>query len=878
MARVVWIIVSRRWVGSAVAFRSVAPRGTLLVTVGHGGCGPEVSTGARGRARVGRTRAALVGSLAAQQSRNSHTDSQDKHDHDTYQKEEQLLGTHTNKTLLSSPHNSGAITSFKEILKASRIIRRVLLKTCIRLLLDRKKTTKTEVNLPLSVCLSEPAPRGSRKDMEKLIPVINKLQDVFNTVGRESIQLPQIAVVGTQSAGKSSVLENLVGRDFLPRGSGIVTRRPLVLQLVHTTQDECEGVWGWGKFLHTGEKRFHDFSEIRDEIASETEKVAGDNKGISDEPIRLRILSPHVLNLTLIDLPGITRVPVGDQPEDIERLVREMIEGYVANPKCIILAVHAANTDLATSEALKLAREVDPDGKRTLAVCTKLDIMDEGTDATDLLTGKVIPVKLGIIGVVNRSQQDIIDCKSIEEALRDEEVFLRQHYPVLAGRNGTTYLAQSLNRLLMQHIRDTLPVLRHEISSKLGVYESQLHELGEPIKEKGPALLQILTKFAASYCHKIEGTSRDIETHQLSGGARICYIFHQTFSETLNSIAPLEGLQRSDILHAISNAMGPRPALFVSEMAFELLVKRQIRLLLQPSLQCVELVYEELQRIIQYCLSSIRDFQRFPTLRERMNSVVMGLLRERLPLTNQMVENLIRIELAYINTNHPDFVGGTRAAYESYMVAQTRKKLGGGASGSDSQATGSRSDSHVDAPPVQRAPGKVSSLSSVPGKGWLSMLSGRSSTATKEGSPVDGLNIVPTTHLDLHSDSQPPPSGERQEGNLSMNRQQFDCELIEKLIRSYFIIVRQSIQDSVPKAVMHCMVNFVKDDLQHRLVSELYRTESYDALMDESEEIFTRRREIGEMVKALQKASEILSEIRDLQFESKYVGFSDYEY
>lgn len=726
--------------------------------------------------------------------------------------------------------------------------------------------------------------------MEKLIPVINKLQDVFNTVGRESIQLPQIAVVGTQSTGKSSVLENLVGRDFLPRGTGVVTRRPLVLQLVHTNPDDAESSWGWGKFLHTGDKKFENFDEIRDEIAAETEKIAGANSGISSDPIRLRIFSPHVLNLTLIDLPGITRVPVGDQPEDIEKRIREMIEEYISNPKCIILAVHAANTDLATSEALKLAREIDPNGKRTLAVCTKLDIMDEGTDATDLLTGKIIPVKLGIIGVVNRSQQDILDCKSIEDALHDEDVFLRQHYPALAMRNGTTYLAQTLNRLLMQHIRDTLPVLRHEISSKLSVYESQLQELGEPIKEKGPALLQILTKFASNYCHKIEGTSRDIETHQLSGGARICYIFHHIFSDTLNSIGPLEGLTRSDILHAISNAMGPRPALFVSEMAFELLVKRQIRLLLQPSLQCVELVYEELQRIIQYCLSHIRDFQRFPTLREQMNTVVMGLLRERLPMTNQMVENLIRIELAYINTNHPDFVGGTRAAYESYMVAQTRQKV----AGSESQSSGklgSQVDGFQQPTTSSSQPSRSQSSQSQPvsgqQKGWLSSVwSGRSghgaekstgSSPAKDSSLplVEGLNGIPLSGVGPSQSEEPQPSQSSGEG---ISRQQFDCELIEKLIRSYFVIVRKSIQDSVPKAVMHCLVNYVKDDVQQRLVSELYRTESYDALMDESAEISTRRKEIGEMVKALQKAAEILSEIRDLQFESKYVGFSDYEY
>lgn len=715
--------------------------------------------------------------------------------------------------------------------------------------------------------------------MDKLIPVINKLQDVFNTVGRENIELPQIAVIGTQSTGKSSVLENVVGKDFLPRGSGVVTRRPLVLQLVHISESEAGESWGWGKFLHTNDKKFEDFSAIRDEIANETNRCAGGNMGISDEPIRLRIFSPHVLNLTLIDLPGITRVPVGDQPHDIEAQIRKMLIDYIKNPKCIILAVHPANTDLSTSEALKLAKEMDPGGSRTLAVCTKLDLMDHGTDAIDLLTGRVIPVKLGIIGVVNRSQQDITDRKSIEAALKDEQVFFRKCYPALAARNGTPYLAKMLNKLLMQHIRDTLPILRHDIASKLSVYETQLQSMGQPVENKGPALLQTLTKFSSSYCMKVEGTSRDIETHQLSGGARICYIFHQTFSKALNNIKPLEGLNRTDVLHAISNAMGPRPALFVSEMAFELLVKKQIRLLLQPSLQCVELVYEELQRIIQYCLSHLRDFQRFPTLREQMNSVVMKLIRKRLPITNQMVENLIAIEVAYINTNHPDFVGGTRAAYEAYMMAQTQSrvleqnhlKLQASMSSGLSSSSSSLPSSQPEKSLSGGSSGQRNWLSSV----WYRPNQEESSNVDMESKPdveskpaIDrGLNILGP---EASSQSVNPS------GNV-ISRQQFDCELIEKLISSYFLIVRKSIQDSIPKAVMHCLVNYVKEELQSQLVGELYRTESYDSLMEESLEMTARRNELAEMVAALQKASEILNEIRDLQFEAQIVGFTDYD-
>lgn len=104
---------------------------------------------------------------------------------------------------------------------------------------------------------------------------------------------------------------SIVGRDFLPRGQGIVTRRPLVLQLIHTPIPDPSSspppFTEWGQFLHI-DKRFTDFNEIRREIEQETYRVAGQNKGISRLPISLRIYSPNVLDLTLVDLPGLTKV------------------------------------------------------------------------------------------------------------------------------------------------------------------------------------------------------------------------------------------------------------------------------------------------------------------------------------------------------------------------------------------------------------------------------------------------------------------------------------------------------------------------------------------------------------------------------------------
>ncbi|XP_060269188.1 dynamin-1-like protein isoform X9 [Ovis aries] len=694
--------------------------------------------------------------------------------------------------------------------------------------------------------------------MEALIPVINKLQDVFNTVGADIIQLPQIVVVGTQSSGKSSVLESLVGRDLLPRGTGIVTRRPLILQLVHVSPEDKRKTTGeendpatwknsrhlskgveaeeWGKFLHTKNKLYTDFDEIRQEIENETERISGNNKGVSPEPIHLKIFSPNVVNLTLVDLPGMTKVPVGDQPKDIELQIRELILRFISNPNSIILAVTAANTDMATSEALKISREVDPDGRRTLAVITKLDLMDAGTDAMDVLMGRVIPVKLGIIGVVNRSQLDINNKKSVTDSIRDEYAFLQKKYPSLANRNGTKYLARTLNRLLMHHIRDCLPELKTRINVLAAQYQSLLNSYGEPVDDKSATLLQLITKFATEYCNTIEGTAKYIETSELCGGARICYIFHETFGRTLESVDPLGGLNTIDILTAIRNATGPRPALFVPEVSFELLVKRQIKRLEEPSLRCVELVHEEMQRIIQHCSNySTQELLRFPKLHDAIVEVVTCLLRKRLPVTNEMVHNLVAIELAYINTKHPDFADAC-GLMNNNIEEQRRNRLA------------RELPSAVSRDKVASGGGGVGDAVQEPTTGnWRGMLKTSKAEellAEEKSKPIPIMPASPQKGHAVNLLDVPVPVARK----LSA-REQRDCEVIERLIKSYFLIVRKNIQDSVPKAVMHFLVNHVKDTLQSELVGQLYKSSLLDDLLTESEDMAQRRKEAADMLK-----------------------------
>ncbi|KII86038.1 hypothetical protein PLICRDRAFT_56503 [Plicaturopsis crispa FD-325 SS-3] len=796
-----------------------------------------------------------------------------------------------------------------------------------------------------------------------LIKTVNKLQDTFSNLGGE-LDMPQLVVVGSQSAGKSSVLETIVGRDFLPRGQGIVTRRPLVLQLIHTPEPDPASSTPreWAQFLHI-DKRFTDFNEIRKEIEQETFRVAGQNKGVSKLPISLRIYSPDVLDLTLVDLPGLTKIPVGDQPSDIERQIRNLVVDYISKPNSVILSVSPANVDLANSESLKLARTVDPNGRRTIGVLTKLDLMDAGTNALDILTGRVYPLKLGFIGVVNRSQQDINVEKSMKDALDSETRYFQDHpaYRNIAHKNGTKYLARTLNQVLMNHIRDKLPDMKARLNTLMGQAQQELNSFGDSAiygdkNQQGGLVLRLMTQFARDFVSSIEGTNVDISTKELSGGARIYYIFNDVFGHALASIDPTHNLDNQDIRTAIRNSTGPRPSLFVPEVAFDLLVKPQIKLLEAPSLRCVELVYEELVKICHNCTNN--ELSRFPRLHAQLVEVVSELLRERLGPTSEYAQSLIEIQAAYINTNHPSFISGSAAAAQAATAPSPHQNHITQRPSSTEPINGARSQDDED---DESADDESSSVNGITprsdGRSVSSTLHDRSRTvtaATQSGTlskaskhqhlqhqhhrhstgghtqssqssgsgsgtaretflnyffgqngpgPIAGSNmdrqanggggtqqhnaIIPVGRdvsadnslssglmagkrsmdgnnaaydmksLGRHIEAISPMEGGPQ---LTM-REEMETSLIRSLIASYFTIVRQSIQDLVPKAIMHFLVNFTSQQVQNRLVSSLYKPDLFTDLLNEDEGLVAERTRVKALLDAYKEAFKTLSDV-----------------
>jgi dynamin 1-like protein len=494
--------------------------------------------------------------------------------------------------------------------------------------------------------------------MNNLISIINKLQEICAHSNLNSkIQLPQIVVVGAQSSGKTSILESIVGKDFLPRGSGIVTRRPLILQLKHVANGK-----EWAEFLHLGKEKIEDFSRVHEEIEKETFRMAGSNKGISSEPIILKVFSPNVVDLTLVDLPGVVKVPIGDQPEDIDVLVRNLIIEYISNPNAIILAITPANTDLANSDALKLAKEVDPYFQRTIGVITKIDLMDHGTDAIDILLNKTFPLKLGYIAVICRSQKDTNTKKSIQEAVLSEQEFFDSHteYKQVRHLLGVKTLTQSLSTILMDHIRTNLPSIKESISNEIYHKEKDLGLMGQDNGfDKSDVLnsyvLMLVFKFTNTYKEMIDGNLVRECSKFFIGGARINYIFQEIFKKEINAIDPYDTLGDDDIRTAIKNTNGLKPSLFIPEGAFEVLIKQQINRFTNPSINCVRKVYDELKNIV--ATIELPELARYKKLEVKIKQIMDNVLDRCLEPTNQMITNLIDIEQAYINTSHPDFLG-----------------------------------------------------------------------------------------------------------------------------------------------------------------------------------------------------------------------------
>ena len=704
-----------------------------------------------------------------------------------------------------------------------------------------------------------------------LVPLINKLQDIFTQAGVDNVggdlELPQIAVVGSQSSGKSSVLEALVGRDFLPRGPDICTRRPLVLQLVHTPYQHAshhnQAPMEWGEFLHRPGEIFTEFEAIREEIECETNRGTGTNKGVSDKQIRLKICSPHVLTMTLVDLPGITRVPVGDQPADIEAIATDPLlhqARVVPHPRRVPRQHRPRQL-----RRPHVSRLVDPDGKRTIGVVTKLDIMDRGTDAVAYLRGEVVPLRLGYIGVVNRCQQDIAQRRSIREARASEAEFFRHHpaYAEVIDKCGT----EAPGGPCPESWPITSPTFSPRSPIRSPRADPRRSASSSPWAKVGPKIRAGRAPWCSRSC---TGTPR-VSPNQSSGRATISpprpsraapgsTSFFRISSSRAGVPRPDARDERGGHQDRDPERGGTKAVLLLPDDSFEVLVKQAVE-----DVGSVRQVREDRSRRARADRADADQptgSAAVPTPGAERRGRHPGLPGGGAGSRGEHDQLAGGVPARAHQHLHPDFVGGSQAL----RMAQQELKRRRGASASagtgaddDGMMSGDENDFGEDVladvtqrNALQRKRDAKNKAKTALGR----KLSGGSSVDASIDKVKDKENDVKA----LYSHENGVVSLKEPPGRIQASEPETDEELLQVLVTrillgSYFAISRGVLADTVPKAVMHFLVNSVQRGLQQHLIQSLYHPNLVPSLLTEHPETEAKRLAARNKYKALSAAA-----------------------
>jgi len=535
----------------------------------------------------------------------------------------------------------------------------------------------------------------------ELLRVANTLSGIFTNVeaarasGKlRSPEVPRLVVVGTQSSGKSSLLNGLMAADILPLGEQMVTRAPLNLQLIHTP-DPAEMRAEFGQFvdgcwqaaakipLSCPDPTDAQLLEIRKSIDAQTDARAGSQKAVSSEPIFMRFSSPYVPNLSLVDLPGLTMTALTDQgqPKDIKAQIRAMIGEHIAQERTIILMVCAARPDLEADPALELVKEYDPHGTRTVGVLTKIDLMNAGTDVLRYLSGSVpsdLQLALGYFAVRNRSPAESkgANAISVREGFGSEAAYFKAH-PVYGGseacraRLGVPHLSRFLSRVLLQHLRQHLPAILAEVTALASQTERELALLGPQVPTDEASKASLIQTMTASFCRDFTGAlvekRADVKT-----GRKIKDAFIELQAQ-LRAVTPFDAAAFSDayLVEAVRDCEGvhlsfPIPPIELLEHMLNHPEQTPIRQLLPPCTACLQSVHDELRAMSNKLLLQ-PPFERFPSLQLRMREEMDGMLSAARAAAQTKLEDLVEMEEAYISTDDEKFLAELSAAVKKLV-------------------------------------------------------------------------------------------------------------------------------------------------------------------------------------------------------------------
>lgn len=307
-----------------------------------------------------------------------------------------------------------------------------------------------------------------------------------------------------------------------------------------------------------------------------------------------------------------------------------------------------ANSDLATSDAVKLATDVDPEGKRTIGVLTKLDIMDDGTDARDVLTGNTMPLQHGWIAVVNRSQGDIFRKKNLDETRKKERDFFENNKAYADLKNtGITSLSEKLCSMLQEKIVLQIPRIRDFLQKSIVETKEQLEMLPEAVQMDRASMFKIILEIS----RKFENEYRTFVDEGDGGGHKILATFEEEFIKEIGSVPLLEKFYTKDkVTRIIDVSNGWQRHLMAPEAGYRKLITMGIETMKEPSIKCVDSIHEILKNGINFAMTSIPELDAYAVLRSKLEEIAIDTLMEVCKDTKASVRIMIQGEAAYIDT------------------------------------------------------------------------------------------------------------------------------------------------------------------------------------------------------------------------------------
>ena len=483
------------------------------------------------------------------------------------------------------------------------------------------------------------------KKIQKTNQFIQKLQKLNLN---EYLNIPCICSIGTQS---------IIGLDILPKGEGIVTRRPLELRLTHLETQEPYVILEEYNDKNKKEK-ITDLSKIKEIIIKFQDKVCGNNKNIEDKPLIINIFSKTCPDLTIIDLPGISKVPIGEQPKNIEEITKNLTAKYISNPNTIILCCIAANQDMTTSDGLYLSKEIDYYGERTIGVLTKIDLMDEGTDCQNILLNKEIPLKLGYIAVKNRSELDLKNGISINEGIKKEEDFFKNHTiynkmnkNLLGTKSLIRRLNEVYNKLFFKNIRNIIDSINQHIRR----VNKEIDLLGEPVpdnlKEKNKMFLKLIQNYIDIFFNILNNKEKFIKNQDSI----------KNIEKKENKINKLYSLFLKDYINIKFNEN------IIQNLSTQEKENSIIKIL-RPYLKKIKEESSQLYDSIKSYLFNLSDkviitvFKRFNLIKNKMKDIIKNIFEKEMKNTEDFMNKILDSELNYQFTNDKEFV----SKYENY--------------------------------------------------------------------------------------------------------------------------------------------------------------------------------------------------------------------